>query len=178
MSKLTEFSYKNKARQDASLVQKNVQSTLSSIGREPSSISLEEIELFCRHANFLRAISFRPFSAELSTDDFHKEVVKAAFESWDADSSLVNDYVAFRAFQEFITRSGGRAPGDTEGPIDEDTAEMRRLAKAYLSEVGCSPELTERTENIIGELVRYGGAELHNIASLAGGLVAQEVIKV
>ncbi|KAH0613345.1 uncharacterized protein H6S33_009725 [Morchella sextelata] len=170
--------YKNKSRQDASLVQKNVQSTLSSIGREPSSISLEEIELFCRHANFLRAISFRPFSAELSTDDFHKEVVKAAFESWDADSSLINDYVAFRAFQEFITRSGGRAPGDTEGPIDEDTAEMRRLAKAYLSEVGCSPELTERTENIIGELVRYGGAELHNIASLVGGLVAQEVIKV
>lgn len=178
MTKLTEPSYKNKARQDAALVQKNVQSILSSIGREFSSISLEEIELFCRHANFLRAIPFRPFSAELSTDEFHKKVVKEAFESWDADSALINDYVAFRAFQEFITQNNGRAPGDTEGPLDEDTAEMQRLAKAYLSEVGCGPELTGRIENIIGELVRYGGAELHNTASLAGGLVAQEVIKV
>lgn len=27
------------------------------------------------------------------------------------------------------------------------------------------------------EVARYGGAELHNIASLAGGVVSQEVIK-
>lgn len=111
-------------------------------------------------------------------DSDHKKVVKDALEGWDAESALINDYIAFRAYQEFITLSNGRAPGNTDGPIDGDTAEMRRLARTYLRAVGCNPELTERTEKILGEIVRYGGAELHNTASLAGGLVAQEVIKV
>jgi len=29
-----------------------------------------------------------------------------------------------------------------------------------------------------GEFIRYGGIELHNIASLMGGLIAQEIIKI
>lgn len=54
---------------------------------------------------------------------------------------------------------------------------MRSLAETYLNEVG-APGIRERTEKMIGEVVRSGGGELHNIASLAGGIVAQEVIKV
>ena len=43
------------------------------------------------------------------------------------------------------------------------------------------PEYTEIKDNIEKvciEMVRAGGGELHNIASLTGGLIAQEVIKV
>ena len=39
-------------------------------------------------------------------------------------------------------------------------------------------EVKERVGDICAELARAGGSELHNIAALAGGLVAQEVIKV
>lgn len=38
-------------------------------------------------------------------------------------------------------------------------------------------ETWDAVENWCKEICRYGGAELHNIASLAGGLVSQEVIK-
>ena len=43
------------------------------------------------------------------------------------------------------------------------------------------PEYTEIRDKLSAtcvELVRAGGGELHNIASLTGGMVAQEVIKV
>lgn len=38
-------------------------------------------------------------------------------------------------------------------------------------------ETWELIENWCKEICRYGGAELHNIASFTGGVVSQEVIK-
>lgn len=55
---------------------------------------------------------------------------------------------------------------------------MTKLAESYLKEVGWSTGLEGRGKDMIREIVRTGGGELHNIASLAGGIVAQEVIKV
>lgn len=178
--KLTPYSYKNKARHDASLVQKNVQTILASFNRDPSSIPLDEIELFCRHSNFLRCISYRPLSAEYSTpvDEHHRKAIYTALEGWDAETSLIHDYIALRAYQEFITQTGGRAPGSDDEALEEDSAEVERLAESYLKEISWSKGLGERGRKIIGEIVRAGGGELHNIASLAGGIVAQEIIKV
>lgn len=62
--------------------------------------------------------------------------------------------------------------------LEEDTVEMTKLAESYLKEVGWSTGLEGRGKDMIREVVRTGGGELHNIASLAGGIVAQEVIKV
>lgn len=123
---------------------------------------------------------YRPLSAELSTplDEHHKKAVCAALSSWDSDTSLIHDYIALRAYQSFVTETGGRAPGDTDETLEADTVEMTRLAGLYLKEVGWSTGLEERGKNMIREVVRTGGGELHNIASLAGGIVAQEVIKV
>lgn len=39
-------------------------------------------------------------------------------------------------------------------------------------------EIHAQAQNIVQELVRADGGELHNIAAATGGLVAQEVIKV
>lgn len=131
---------------------------------------------------------YRPLPAEFSTlpDEHHKKAVCAALSSWDADTSLIHDYIALRAYQSFVTETDGRAPGDTDETLEVDTdetlevdtAEMTRLAELYLKEVGWSTGLGERGKNMIREVVRTGGGELHNIASLAGGIVAQEVIKV
>lgn len=40
-----------------------------------------------------------------------------------------------------------------------------------------SNRVLETIDNWCQELVRYAGAELHNIASFAGGVVSQEIIK-
>lgn len=123
---------------------------------------------------------YRPLLAEFSTppDEHHKKAVCAALSSWDADTSLIHDYIALRAYQSFVTQTSGRAPGDTDDTFEEDTVEMRRLAESYLKEVGWSTGLEGRGDQMIREIVRTGGGELHNIASLAGGIVAQEIIKV
>ena len=41
-----------------------------------------------------------------------------------------------------------------------------------------TPEARQTFENVVREIERADGAELHNIAALTGGMVAQEVIKV
>ncbi|KAK4934171.1 hypothetical protein LTR28_010844 [Elasticomyces elasticus] len=50
-------------------------------------------------------------------------------------------------------------------------------AGTFIEEPGYS-EVKEGVAKVVKELVRAAGSELHNIASLAGGILAQEVIKV
>ena len=121
-----------------------------------------------------------------------------------ADSDLLNNleslapiYVALRAYQSFIdsttssssnaTRPAIAHPGFTPSNIETDTAALLSHAQEYLQTISTRLTLTEpfpgeKVEKNIGdwcrEVVRYGGAELHNIAALAGGVVAQEVIKI
>lgn len=100
-------------------------------------------------------------------------------QNWDSEASLIHDYVALRAYQEFITQNNSRAPGDTDdSSAEDDFKEIVRLAKEYLSSLGVTCGLEERCQNMLKEIVRAGGGELHVVASLAGGIVAQEVIKV
>jgi len=48
--------------------------------------------------------------------------------------------------------------------------------EALLTELGLNTAAV--SENAVHEMCRFGAAELHNIAALLGGVVAQEVIKV
>ena len=41
-----------------------------------------------------------------------------------------------------------------------------------------TPEAQQTFDNVVKEIERADGAELHNISALTGGMVAQEVIKV
>lgn len=157
----------------------NVTSLLENIA--PSRrISLDEVELFTKHANYVRRIEYRPLAAEYSStaaDEYHKKAVTNALENWDADDSKVHDYIALRAWQEFYS-TYGRAPGDTDVTYDDDLATVTKLAEEYVRNINGSSGLTERGVNMVREVVRAGGGEMHNIASLAGGMVAQEVVKV
>ncbi|EMC91714.1 hypothetical protein BAUCODRAFT_301984 [Baudoinia panamericana UAMH 10762] len=122
--------------------------------------------------------------------------------------SLVGLHLAFLAWDRYIaTHStsaapevGGerlRVPGGatTSGADDDDEAYEADVAKVtsiahtlldhLITESGTGfledPEYSEARERVgkfVRELVRAGGGELHNVASVTGGLVAQEVIKV
>jgi amyloid beta precursor protein binding protein 1 len=97
--------------------------------------------------------------------------------------TLIHYYLALRAYDKFLQKYN-RPPGSTDD--DEDLAIMTGLVDETL---GDSPAKVEMVSNACAEMwsplkessandsIRAGGGELHNIASLMGGLVAQEAIK-
>lgn len=109
--------------------------------------------------------------------------------------SLILIHIAFLAFDEFCAShdadalaSAPRAPGSQDSEVEFDAEKMTGIANTIIdnliNEAGTrieEPEYSDigaRVANHVQEIVRAGGGELHNIAALTGGMVAQEVIKV
>ena len=110
--------------------------------------------------------------------------------------SLVGLYIAFLACDEFsATHTSDQAGGEAirvagaddqawENDADKLTGIAHKIVDSAISEAGSrieDPEYSEIKDKVgqyCVELARAGGSELHNIASLSGGLIAQEVIKV
>ncbi|KXL49241.1 hypothetical protein M433DRAFT_132685 [Acidomyces richmondensis BFW] len=89
-----------------------------------------------------------------------------------------------------LGEGGFRMPGSGESDFETDVAKVTGIAHKILdgllaeaATMGEEPpesaeEAREHVSEYCRELVRAGGGELHNMASLLGGLLAQEVIKV
>lgn len=60
--------------------------------------------------------------------------------------------------------------------MDEDISRLKTTAVGLLSDMGCNG--VTLTEDLINEMCRFGGAELHAVAAFIGGIASQEVIKV
>lgn len=60
--------------------------------------------------------------------------------------------------------------------MDEDISRLKTLSISLLSDLGCNGSIL--TEDLINEICRFGGAELHAVAAFIGGIASQEVIKV
>jgi amyloid beta precursor protein binding protein 1 len=185
--------YKSKARQDVEEVIRTVRSLEAQLGRS-SHVESSEVEAFCKNAGHVKLVRGRPFhiirpDAKLIWGDRAKFAANALTD----DSSLMLLYIAFLAYDEFCaTHSANlhlsipQPPGVQDIVVDEEklTGIAYRIISNLLKEAGSTlkdseyDDVKEKVGEICAELVRAGGAELHNIAALTGGLVAQEVIKV
>ncbi|KAK5007093.1 hypothetical protein LTR60_005803 [Cryomyces antarcticus] len=107
--------------------------------------------------------------------------------------SLILLYIAFLAYDSFLASHPIDALGGAQkvpglDAAEPDTQKMIGIAEAIidslLNEASRFIEDPEYSEikhvsaKFVEEIVRAGGSELHNIAALTGGMVAQEVIKV
>jgi len=103
--------------------------------------------------------------------------------------SLILLYIAFLALNIYTasanpSSTATRAQDSTPLDASKITSIAHTLVDALITEAGTfieDPEYTETKSNmadIVSELVRAQGGELHNIAAVAGGIVAQEAIKV
>ncbi|KAK6356117.1 hypothetical protein TWF718_000492 [Orbilia javanica] len=171
--------YKSKARADLAIVVNIVRSLLAELGRDSEEIAESEVETFCKHAGYAKLIRGRSLSEE-----YEKSPRAQAISSDLSDSTaLIHYYLGLRAYEAFISDDNNTqhiAPGAEDSTVDADTEKLNKHVTELLDKLSIthSPELLEGTEKAIGEIVRAGGGELHNIASLAGGIVAQEIIKV
>lgn len=168
--------YRERAKRDAGLVYETVKHVLRDLQRKEDEIDYDTVALFCKHANFVRCVNFRGVMGEYELDEHHKKAVKKALGDWDAAESLIHDYIALRAWQEFYDKNG-RVAGAEDGEYEEDVKAVEEIAGGYLKRIGVE-ELGKRAKGMCREVVRPGGGELHNIASFAGGVAAQELIKV
>ncbi|QDS73402.1 hypothetical protein FKW77_008080 [Venturia effusa] len=178
--------YKSKARADILEITASIRELEKSLARK-TPIEGSEIEAFCKNAAHIKLIRGRPLTAYRpgsQGDRLWKDRAKFASNAVTDESSLILLHIAFMAWDAFF-QSSAMVAGDNDS--DSDALELTRLANAIVdglfSEAGTSlnegksTSIKTRLHEFCQELSRAGGAELHNIASLAGGLIAQEVIK-
>lgn len=190
--------YKTKARDDVAEVLAQVRALEQSTQRLPSlpTIDEKEVELFCKGAAHISMVRGRPFQVvQPGVAIAFGDRAKYVYNNLTNPESLVGLYLAFLAWDEFCaTHTSDEAGGEAlrvagagnefEQDAEKLTGIACKLVDAAISEAGTrieDPEYSDIKQKVgqyCLELARAGGAELHNIASLSGGLIAQEVIKV
>ncbi|KAF8935701.1 hypothetical protein EDD21DRAFT_66374 [Dissophora ornata] len=160
--------YKTKAKQDVQEVSNITESLLESLGLAPGSISLQEIESFCKYSAFLKVIRYRSLEQE------YRQPNTKQIASWLSDpDSVFPHYVLLRASDSFHD-DHGRYPGEGEN-WEDDVDQLHANVATLLQSWGIAIDAVSK--DLTHEICRYGNGSIHNIASFIGGVVSQEVIK-
>ncbi|KAJ2898235.1 hypothetical protein MKZ38_004061 [Zalerion maritima] len=141
--------YKDQAQRDANEVMDIARCTMPGMGE---GIDMEEVEMFCKNAAFAKLIN----SADKDPNLLQK-VVESEL-SMNSEGTLIPIYLALSATCH-----------DAELSAEQILASI----KSILPKVPA-----EQLADVAGEVARAAGGELHNISSLVGGMVAQEMIKI
>eukprot|EP00808_Paulinella_micropora_P003220 g63199.t1 len=178
--------YKIRAERDAQLVHQHVQTLLKQL-KASHDISLSDVQLFCKNVRQVGVVMGRSLEEEYNPSTANTEYIKEEFEDFvyreegdadDENAKLPNPqnlhwYFALRAADLFQTKHG-RFPGTVSKELVQDKKELVVLQKALFKEL----ELTEAVdEACLAEVVRAGPSELHNVASIMGGIGSQMALK-
>ncbi|KAG1678526.1 hypothetical protein FOA52_014560 [Chlamydomonas sp. UWO 241] len=167
--------YRDKADADTNAVQAHVGAALQRMGRPADSIGRDAVRLACKNARNLRVVRYRPMSTELSGDGGRRGAALQRMLSGEgtglADAAF---YVLLRAADRFHG-AHGRLPGTYDSQVEEDVPLLKSMANQILAEVGaCGVAVPD---DCVVEMCRFGAGELHVVASVVGGMAAQEAIK-
>ncbi|KAG8098776.1 hypothetical protein GUJ93_ZPchr0013g35691 [Zizania palustris] len=177
MTSLTEYYvslqkiYQAKAESDCLAMEHRVKDILKRIGRDPDSISRSYIKAFCKNARKLRVCRYRSLAEEFSSPVLSE--VQKYFTDEDYCFAM-NFYILLRAVDRFAANYN-RFPGIFESEIDEDMPRLKTVAVSVLNDMGLNG--ASLSEDLITEMCRFGGAEIHPVAAFVGGVASQEVIK-
>eukprot|EP01027_Heterolobosea_sp_BB2_P024009 GEZU01036124.1.p1 GENE.GEZU01036124.1~~GEZU01036124.1.p1 ORF type:complete len:551 (+),score=208.96 GEZU01036124.1:66-1655(+) len=164
--------FNEKAEADARVVKKYVEENLKRLNRNENEISFDLVRAFCKNAHNIRLVRYRSLEQEYTPETANTQEISAALED---PMNTVVFYLLLRACDRFY-RIHHHYPGEKLGhDIESDVTELKNVLTSLLSELNMPN--TNIPDEYIQEMVRYGAAELHNIAALVGGATAQEVIK-
>ncbi|CAI6332513.1 unnamed protein product [Periconia digitata] len=187
--------YKSKARKDLAEVLDSVRFLERNANRS-TTIKEKDVETFCKNAAHIKLVRGRPFPV-VPTEGEVKwgDRAKAMAQKLTFPDDLVPLYIAFLAWDKFVAThdqdallGAPKVPGASESDIESDTEKVKGMALHIATQLTKeasislddedSSALGQQLEEFSGELVRAGGAELHNISAVTGGTVSQEIIKV
>ncbi|KAN0024848.1 hypothetical protein ACTFIV_009257 [Dictyostelium citrinum] len=158
--------YQEKALADLSEFSGYVDQILTKVGK--SSISSDLVKKFCKNTRFLNIIRYRTISEEYNQPKTN--LITSELEQ--ADTVMIF-YILLRGIDKFY-KTYHKYPGSSDD-FESDIPLLKNVITQYLSEINVSNDLVK--DDYIAEFTRFGGSELHNIASLMGGVTSQEIIK-
>ncbi|VAI24155.1 unnamed protein product [Triticum turgidum subsp. durum] len=177
MTSLTEYYvslqkiYQAKAESDCLAMEHRVKSILKRIGRDPESISRAYIKTFCKNTRKLKVCRYRSMEEEFSSPVLSE--VQKYFADEDSCYAM-NFYVLLRAVDR-LAASYSRLPGIFDSEIVEDVPRLKAAAVSVLSDMGLKG--ASLSEDLVTEVCRFAGAEIHPVGAFIGGVASQEVIK-
>ncbi|KAI9728554.1 MAG: hypothetical protein M1834_007582 [Cirrosporium novae-zelandiae] len=175
--------YRARSASDIASVISYVRSLEHSVGRL-TPISEKEIEAFCKNAAYVKVIHGKPLhpiqagQREFQLGDDVKMYMMELMND-EEENSCFPTFIAFIAYDVFYAETG-------RPPTTKDSAKLFPILSSMLSNIPVFTLLTDddrdsllpRLQNVLLEIGRAKGGELHNIAALTGGIVSQEAIKV
>ncbi|CAG9533545.1 unnamed protein product [Cercopithifilaria johnstoni] len=177
--------FRDKAKQDAKEVMSYLHAFLSERGISTDIIKFPDCEFFCKKAAFLRVQHGTTIAQEMksSLEEVFNDIRNADLAPHSVtgvpEISPAVWYILLRAIDRFHSEKS-RFPGTNGVPCTIDAYDLKARVVDLITEI----ELKDRSEVLekipqiaIDEMCRYGASELHVIASLIGGITAQEVIK-
>ncbi|KAL6451251.1 NAE1 NEDD8-activating enzyme E1 regulatory subunit [Candida maltosa Xu316] len=154
--------YRDRALKDQILFTEEVYHILDSIGRSRSEASSDAIQSFCKNARLLFAtVGSRELITSNLIDQFNN--------SYRLDSDEKHNlgiYFGLLTFNLFIEKYNRR-------PGIEDYIDFLGVYEEKISTHDIGPD----TENIFKETLSHNSTNYHNLSSLMGGIVSQEVLK-
>lgn len=188
--------YKNKAEKDKS----ELSNIIGAIGKEYGNdmipnVSDEELTIFCKNVYNIHLTETRSYEQEYQYDfgdekeEILGEVAMATFDPYEVpEHTPLLWYIALRACDTFYEEYE-HYPGQDgrELALESDANDLQKHIVNIVDKLGLSEnELVQSTllsqeedkKNMFAkEMTRYNNAEVHNIASIVGGVASQEAVK-
>lgn len=139
-----------------------------------ASVTDDEVALLCQnaaHLDWLQTGSLPMFLGCHPSEDIVDDLGGCEQDEERPDQTALWWYVGFAACQMFREREL-RYPGVNDD-FDKDVPRLLECWEQLLTAYGLSMDDTR----ICKEMARYGNAEVHNIASIVGGVASQEAVK-
>ncbi|KAJ2720102.1 hypothetical protein GGI07_004814 [Coemansia sp. Benny D115] len=177
--------YKQKADEDKAELTRHVHAVLRDSGLAEDLICQSEIDVYCKNARRLRLLRFTPLHTEIKCGPANAGEI--------AFSEALPLYALFRGCGAFYAKHA-RYPGalsssssastsptvaELDDLVEADGRELGEITNGLLSSWGVSSadQPVVVSEALAAEFARSGHDELHNTASMSGGVIAQEAIK-
>ncbi|KAJ1891563.1 hypothetical protein LPJ66_006848 [Kickxella alabastrina] len=168
--------YKQRADEDKAELAKHIRDVLQAANLPECFITQGEVDTYCKNARRLRLLRFTPLHTEIKSGPASTEGI--------AYSEALFHYVLFRgsaAFYAAHARYPGAVSSDSSAEVDiaelvhSDAVELETISNGLLVLWGIADQVVPK--GLSAEFARSGHDELHNVASMAGGVIAQEAIK-
>ena len=166
--------YEKKAESDVAKMAAHVREILTDLRRDQSEIGIEYIRLFCKNSSHVKHLKYNTVEEEYKCFSSSKSsyLQSLLFSEDTAENAFL--YTLFHAGDKFHA-THGHFPGYYEEGIQEDIGRLKTIVNATLSEAGLPS--VPISEEYIHELCRCGAGEIHTVAAVIGGILAEEAIK-
>lgn len=168
--------YRKRAAADATAVFAHASAIAHNLGYPDGAVTLDAVKRVCKNAPYLRWVRYRSYDEELHPSTARAQHLATLMD--DAmDAPTAGFYLLLRAADAFHTQYN-RWPGSMDNDLESDVPLLKQVLTGIVSELKPQPNggLAVK-DDMIYEFCRYGGAEIHSVAAIIGGVGAQEAIK-